>query len=331
MLILLDNVKGKMVRFRNWLKKLRQKHPTVFDWFSKFGSYLFSVLSSFLPVLISIPWVTVVLFLIVSSSLFAFQWATLVNREERHINHIHKKYKSRIRELDKAHRNEMTQKNHQIYMITSFSHSVSHTVKELTSKATNSTNRDYLFDFFDFLTESCNMLEDVLSSVYQKPIRVSVKLSCSDSSFKTYARGEQNVESRGGPAKDQNTFVKEIPITSNYAYHLLYDAQWPYYASGNLKSLEKASREKEGDQFYCEYGEKWSDLFNSTIIMPIRTKRYNDSSPGKKYMIYGLVCIDCIECISEWSTPSLSGTIGYQIIADYADSICTLAKRYSEG
>lgn len=341
--IVLKKIKDILIRWRQFLENLRKKSPKSFDNFAKFWACLFTILSTFTPLLTIPRGVSVGILIIFFSGSYAFQWATLVNREERHLREFKVEAIKRNEATSKIHRKEINglKKEYEIKLqdkddftryCTKFSHKVSHDAKELSSVLTYKIDPVSNDRFTNFLKVSLNTLEKILTIYYGKDIRASIKLTLpEEDAFRTFGRGKQNILSRGGIARAEELYEDNIKIADNYAYQLLYIRKWQYFAAGDLHHLSKANKLRSNDCFYCEYGDEWPEMFNATLIMPIRFHTYTHQSPSARFDVLGLVCIDCYDTINEWSSPKVRDTIGYQIVADFADSLCGITKQYMQG
>ena len=115
----------------------------------------------------------------------------------------------------------------------------------------------------DFLVNTLNDLERILSNHYGEKICASIKLCNTQNTLKTFARGQNNVTCRGGIKKVRIQNTKPIKIGDNYAYDTILKRKFQYFAEGDLTNLSE--KEKDDDKFFCEYGDKWKSLFRSML------------------------------------------------------------------
>lgn len=316
------------------------------------------MLSTFLPVFITNYWISALAILVTVSFLYLSQWAILTNRRIRELADVENIYTELYEEEEKLIKNENNElkkminelrnndiedissyymniikcKDINIYDSVKFTHIVADTVKRQIAKMPYqdfSITRDNIIKYF---SDSLNSLEIILSNIYGTEIRASIKLLVSTDKLKTYSRGKNNIKSRGGKVKVISKDRKEISINDNYAYKLIVLDQLQYFAESDLSNLKNKMGDR--DVFYCEYGKKYNEIFNSTIIMPIRIPVYeNGREDGFK--ILGILCIDSLDILSEWDGLDGQGddvvnTTGYHIIACYADNLYILIKRFCD-
>lgn len=324
------------ILFRRKLEELREKRPEVFDFVSEAIKISLPFLGVFAPALLTGTRWLMVGNLVLFSSLLTLQWATLKNEGDRRVKIEQEKHAEEEKILDDLYgedeEKKLTKAVHQLqesqhfsYQVVDFSHLVSHNVKQLSTELTVTSPQDGRMTrrVIDFLQESINSMEDILQAHYKLNIRASVKLGIDENTFKTYARGKQNILSRGGELAVRKLNGKKLLVKQNYAYDAIVNNDLKFFAEGNLTCLH--NKIEEGDQFFCEY-ENYLDLFQSTFIMPIRIIDYQRGAEAHE--ILGLVCIDCPEEMIDWNDPGFDTTIGYHIVADYADSLALLMKKY---
>lgn len=173
-----------------------------------------------------------------------------------------------------------------------------------------------------FLSDVLNTMEDYLTEYYGQDVRASIKFCYGVDSIKTYVRGQKNTSSRGGIAKVKALNKKDIKISDNYAYKAIIRNERQYFSEGDLHNLNE--KEKDYDSFYCEYKCNWPDIFNASIIIPIRYP--NMSGSGVKQNVLGLICIDALNQIDEWSNPD--NCYAYHMTAFLADILYDLTDQY---
>lgn len=218
--------------------------------------------------------------------------------------------------------NEINRLKKLVTDIIGFSYVVSDQVKKLSMEITYSHDAVVTNHVTHFMQQCLNNIEEILSSYYGLEIRASIKLTLSPLLLKTYIRGKNNIESRGGELRTNQLNEKEIEEKSNYAYTAIIKQKAKYFSETDLLNMH--NKILKDDIFYCEYGDKWSDIFISTVIMPIRVPVYSGETEDQN--IFGIICIDCNERISEWSDSKFPNKTAYQIIADFADSLAILFK-----
>lgn len=162
-------------------------------------------------------------------------------------------------------------------------------------------------------TAILNSLEEVLTNHYGKTVSASIKIVSGKESLITAARGKNNIKSRGGQLATAVYNKREVKYSENYAYKSLIEDGAKFFSESNL--IEFTSKKKTDDVFYCEY-QGWSDIFISTIVVPIRTF-YDVDNNG----YVGMICVDCKEAIPEWASSEVERELAYGIIATIADSL----------
>ena len=343
---------------REWLNNIRATKPQTFDKAVKVITFLIPFVSCFAPALVTKNWIRAVLEFIVLSIILLFQWSTYTNRiieKENKIKEIEKKLKSeqdRVKELkteidslnkdaqdysdlfgqdEIVYREKIKLMNQQFDSFAGFSHSISDNVKKITAEIEKPTDPRVVMKVAEFLQQSLSALEIILSEHYEKEIRASVKMTVDENNVKTYARGKNNISSRGGEYPCSQLNQKPIPIESNYAYIAIVQKQRKFFAEGNLVDMH--NKFEEDDVFFCKYGDDFLDFFYSTIVMPIRIPVFTGLPPEQKEPIQdilGMLCVDCKSEMPEWSTSTLTDRRAYHIIADYADSLAILLKEYRD-
>lgn len=179
--------------------------------------------------------------------------------------------------------------------------------------------RNSIVEFLGFTLE---LLEKILTRYYGEPICASIKLCNTQNTLKTFARGPKNVSSRGGRKKVKRLNSKSLKIGDNYAYDSILKRKFQYFAEGDLRNLSE--KENDDDKFFCEYGDKWQDIFLSTIIIPIRCRILSGCS--EEYRMLGLVCIDSKVIQPDWGRKTES--YAYQTTAFVADALYSLIDSY---
>lgn len=203
-----------------------------------------------------------------------------------------------------------------------FAHTVTHKIKMNISQMPNQSiemTRNSIVEFLGFTLE---LLEKILTRYYGEPICASIKLCNTQNTLKTFARGPKNVSSRGGRKKVKRLNSKSLKIGDNYAYDSILKRKFQYFAEGDLRNLSE--KENDDDKFFCEYGDKWQDVFLSTIIIPIRCRILSGCS--EEYRMLGLVCIDSKVIQPDWGRKTES--YAYQTTAFVADALYSLIDSY---
>ena len=206
--------------------------------------------------------------------------------------------------------------------VVDFSHLVSDSVKKLTAELEMGVDGRGRTRVYDFLERSVIYLEELLSTLYERSIRISIKLAIDDCTFKTYVRGKNNISSRGGQLKCKKKNQKRLKVSKNYAYKALVNKGLAFFAEGDLLHLHNIVG--DGDKFYCEE-EEFERLFLSTFIMTVRIPRFEEDP--EKHAVIGLICIDSEHSLVEWSEKDFTSKVCYHIVADFADSIALLLKK----
>lgn len=336
---------------RQWLNGIRSKKPNAFDKAVKIVTFLIPFVSCFTPALVTNNWSRAILEFIVLTTILVFQWSTLTNRvveKDQKLSEANiklKEYKSKIDILEKEsadftdwigeeeenYKLSIVEINSRFDELAGFSHIVSDTVKKITAEIDKPVDSRVVIKMTDFFQQSLSSLEKLLTEHYGVEIRSSIKIMISDDKLKTYARGHNNIISRGGEYRCSLLNRQEIEIVKNYAYIAIVEHKQQFFAEGKL--IEMHNRFDPDDVFFCEYGDNYPELFYSTIVMPIRVPEY--TMDDRHYIertqnVMGMLCIDCKQELPEWSDDNLCNKRAYHIIADYADSLAILVKEYKD-
>lgn len=315
-------LKNQYDRFRKWLEKKREKNPQFFDWLTHVLTGLWMFFSICLTGLLQYKIVVMILMLISYIFLLTFQWAIGANKRDRMIAERERKWHEERKLIKDQNESDIEQIKEYSEDTICFTHAVAHQIKMQISQMPHQRMAVVRSQLTNFLAESMNMLEHILSEYYNQKICASIKLCVKDNKVKTYARGQNNIENRGGISKVKNLNKKEIAISENYAYTAIIEHQLQYFAEGNLLAL--SVKENDEDLFFCEYGEKWSEMFKASIIIPIRYPIFNNNKG--EYKVLGLLCIDAKEEEKTWSKASKS--YAYQLSAFFADAVYNLIAQY---
>ncbi|WP_028520098.1 hypothetical protein [Ruminococcus flavefaciens] len=341
---------------RTWLNRIRSKKPDAFDKSVKVVTFFIPFLSCFAPALVTNNWLRACLEFLVLSLILVFQWSALTNRviaknnELKQANSRIKEYEEKIAnceariknlerdtvdytdwigEDEKKYKARLTEINCRFDELAGFSHIVSDRVKKITAEIEKPVDPRVVKKMTDFLQQSLSSLEKLLSEHYGHEIRSSIKIMISNDKLKTYARGHNNIISRGGEYHCSQLNVREIEIADNYAYTAIVQHEQQFFAEGNL--IEMHNKFDRDDVFFCEYGDEYTNYFYSTIVMPIRVpvfaSEYDDNSE-RTQEVMGMLCVDCLKELPEWSDNNLRNKRAYHIIADYADSLAILVKEF---
>lgn len=336
---------------RKWLNSIRSKKPEVFDKAVKIVTFLIPFVSCFAPALVTNNWSRALLEFVVLTTILVFQWSALTNRvieKEKELSEANSKLEEcrvRIKSLEKDtidftdwigedeknYKMSIVEINSRFDELAGFSHIVSDTVKKIIAEIDRPVDPRVVIKMNEFFQQSLSSLEKLLTEHYGVEIRSSIKIMISPDKLKTYARGHNNILSRGGEYRCSLLNRQEIEIVKNYAYIAIVQHKQQFLAEGNL--IEMHNRFDPDDVFFCEYGENYMDIFYSTIIMPIRVPVF--TMEDKHYIertqnVMGMLCIDCKQELPEWSDDNLRNKRAYHIIADYADSLAILVKEYKD-
>lgn len=222
--------------------------------------------------------------------------------------------------------NEIIQLNNDLDNLAGFSYTVSNFVNHLTIEL-KTTSMDVLLTkrVTDFLQKSINTFEELLSSQYHNTISANIKFGIEEDTLKSFIRGRNNVESRKGFFLCPDSYYQSVRFDENYGYHAVIADGYKYFSEGNLKKLSNPV--KENDVYFCEYGESYTDIMLSAIVIPLKVPVYEKNRYKK---IIGLLCIDCKDEIPEWSDKKLPETRAYHIISNYAESIAMMMREYND-
>lgn len=215
--------------------------------------------------------------------------------------------------------------NQKLDILARFSHVVSDQVKKLTAEIRTMFDDRIVQRITNFLQESINSLEEILSRHFDTDVRASIKLNNGLTTVRTFVRGTHNKASRGGDYRCQELDLRTIEVEENYAYIAIISRGEQFFASGDLLDLK--NKYEPDDVFFCEYGDDYYESFIATIVMPIRIPRFDGE---KEQEILGVLCVDTKKEIPEWSDgyEMVKKTRAYHIIADYVDSLAILFKEY---
>ena len=239
---------------RLWLNNIRQKKPEQFDKAFKTVTFMIPFISCFAPALVTKNWSRAILEFIVLSVILVFQWSTFTNRivekenelqstkalVETHIKNIEKlnkdvkDYTDRIGKIEKTHEERLIILNKRFDDLAGFSHSVSDNVKKIIAEISKSIDVRVTERITRFLQQSLTALETILSDHYGLEIRSSIKITIDENSLKTYARGRNNINSRGGIYHCYQENERRIDIDANYAYIAIVKREQKFFAEGNL-------------------------------------------------------------------------------------------------
>lgn len=306
--------------FRNALEYCR-KNIKIIYYLAETLKFSIPFLGCFAPALVTSTGWLMFGNLILFSSLLTLQWATLTNKANKRVAKVENEF-SKWRKLYGDNEIEKINKlNVFLLSIVNFSHLVSDKVKKLSIEITYHLDGSMRQRVIDFLQESINSIEELLTEHYDATMRASIKLVYNKDSFKTYVRGGKNIESRGGELSIKNLNKKIIPIEHNFAYDAIANKHLNFFAEGNLAHIHNKS--EKDDAFFCEYPD-YSDIFCATFIMPIRIPEYRNNTDTHE--ILGIVCIDCKQEINEWSRSDFKDKLCYHLVADYADNLALLFK-----
>lgn len=319
----------------NWIRErlnsIRSKNPQAFDKAVKIIEFLITFISCFTPALATNYWIRVVLEFILLSLILVLQWSTYTNR----IIKLKKDLTSAEEKINSFNQDDYCEKikkiNQRFDNMVGFSHSISDSVKKITAEISKPIDSRVVTKVTGFLQQSLSSLEMLLTAHYEKNIRASIKIKVNKRSVKTYARGKNNIESRGGEYQCCLSNRKCITVKKNYAYIAIIEKQRKFFAEGNLQEMHNKFR--RDDVFFCEHGDNYYNLFKSTIVMPIRIPVFTDLPSEQNeplQNIFGMLCIDCEDEMPEWSSNTLTEQRAYHLIADYADSLAILIKEYRD-
>lgn len=314
-------IKMILKKYRKWLDKYRNKYPKLHDCiYNTITVSWFLVSTCFVVIQKNALFVTIMMF-ITFWGVYISQWAILTNKLERKIAEEKEKQESKF--VRAKNKNDLKLKNlyNREFNTIKFMHSVAHKVKMQTAQMPHQGMGVTRSKITEFLSESLNSLEDCLTEYYGDSICASIKFCYGIDTIKTYARGQNNISSRGGVAHVEMLNKGEIKIDDNYAYKAIIKSKRKYFSEGDLHKLKE--KEKIQDKFYCEYY-RWYEIFNASIIIPIRYPNMSDS--GVNQTVLGLVCIDSLKKLEEWSNPNKS--YAYQMTAFLADILYDLTDQY---
>lgn len=291
-------------KIRIKVKKMKKENPRFFDWTIRIIEIVWFVISTFWTAIASNKVVTVGILIMTFCCIHLAQGMKITNKFEREKRVSQKKYNRNMKKMGNYYEDTVI-----------FMHRVAHEIKMQTAQMPNQrlgTTRNNMINFFN---ELLNSLEDLLSRCYDQKVCASIKLCTKDGKIRSCARGQNNVESRGGEARVKLLNARSISVEDNYAYKSIIQQKVKYFAEGDLKKLKR--KEKKDDIFFCEYGEEWTNLFRASIIIPIRYPILSEME--ESYKILGLVCIDAPQIQASWSQGEIS--YAYQLVAYVADVI----------
>ena len=219
--------------------------------------------------------------LVLFSVLLTLQWATLTNKMYRRLEESRKQHEDDNNLLEglyaedegrkiQAYQERAEKDASFLHDVVDFSHLVSDSVKKLTAELEMGVDGRGRTRVYDFLERSVIYLEELLSTLYERSIRISIKLAIDDCTFKTYVRGKNNISSRGGQLKCKKKNQKRLKIARRNA--------------GGEHCMQQAARQAVG-----HHSPKGGDVMPITltfhlfgITVQIRlTKKSNNRHSGK--------------------------------------------------
>lgn len=318
----IKKAKRILARTRDTLERWRKKNPKVFDGLARFAEVVWVLGSTYCTNLASNLFAVAIVMCIGFAGLYLFQWALLTNKSIRELDKEKELHQQKLTEMANTQTAEKDKLQRERMAALVFVHSVAHNIKTNIAKIPNQKMSVTRNNLSEFLSSGLNSLEDILTDYYGVPIRASIKLCARPGVLKTYARGQNNISSRGGVSKVQKLNKKEILIEDNYAYNAIMQRQLQYFAEGDLCNL--SDKENDSDVFFCEYGDNWKDMFLSSIIIPLRYPIMTGSVTD--YKMLGLICIDSKDTFPEWS--NAKKTYAYRLTAYFADVIYSFIDQY---
>lgn len=312
-----------LTKIRNDLENIRTRNPKFFDAAATIIQVMWTLATTFWnSAILNNAVLTACITLATCGVLCLSQWVLLTNRREREV--------AEQKRLSEHQATEFTRKLQIIAEDTdvnslemmSFAHIVAHEIKMNISKMPNQSIEITRNSIPDFLVNTLNDLERILSNHYGEKICASIKLCNTQNTLKTFARGQNNVTCRGGIKKVRIQNANPIKIGDNYAYDTILKRKFQYFAESDLTNLSE--KEKDDDKFFCEYGDKWKSLFRSSIIIPIRCQILARHS--EEYRMLGLICIDSKIVQPEWNCKRES--YAYHTTAFVADVLYSLIESY---
>lgn len=337
--------KTYLTKIRNDLENIRTRNPKFFDAAATIIQVMWTLANTFWnSAILNNAVLTACITLATCGVLCLSQWVLLTNRREREVAEQKRLSECEIAEQKRLSKCEIAKQKrlseHQATEFTrklqviaedtdvnslemmSFAHIVAHEIKMNISKMPNQSIEITRNSIPDFLVNTLNDLERILSNHYGEKICASIKLCNTQNTLKTFARGQNNVTCRGGIKKVRIQNTKPIKIGDNYAYDTILKRKFQYFAEGDLTNLSE--KEKDDDKFFCEYGDKWKSLFRSSIIIPIRCQILARHS--EEYRMLGLICIDSKIVQPEWNRKKDS--YAYHTMAFVADVLYSLIESY---
>lgn len=311
-----------LARTRHIFEQIRSKNPHLFDGMANGIQVLWLLISTFWTAVSKSTVLVALGTCLTAVVLYLAQWVLLTNRREREI--------AKEKEINQTQLNDLVRKleivagdaEERSLEMMQFAHMVAHEIKMNISRMPNQSIEVTRCDIPEFLVGTLNTLERILSDYYGQDICASIKLCNTSNTLRTVARGDKNISCRGGIRKVRMLNGRSIKIERNYAYSSLLKRKFQYFAEGDLRNLSE--KEKDYDRFYCEYGNKWPDLFLATIIIPIRCRILSDDA--EEYKMLGLICIDSKTPQPDWNQKMNS--YAYQMLAFVADALYSLIDSY---
>lgn len=319
----IKQIKKHVATIREKLEFWRDKNPKVFDGIAHFAEILWVVGTTYCSNIFSNTFVVTFILCIAFAGLYLFQWALLTNKSIRQVEQVKANHRSAITEQQQSHTIAISQMAELNTRTIEFCHTVAHNIKMHIAKMSKQKLSITRTNMVDLLNTSLNTLEDLLSSYYQVQVRASIKLCAKPGILKTYARGQNNTQSRGGLSKIQRLNKKEIAVEDNYAYNVIMQRKLPYFSEGDLRNLSE--KEDDSDVFFCEYGDQWDSIFLSSIVIPIRYPVISEQLTD--YKMLGLICIDTEKTLNEWSEAK-NKSYAYRTTAFFADAVYSLIDQY---
>ena len=312
-----------LAKMRHVFEQIRSKNPKLFDGIAITIQAVWTIFTTFWVSALSKSTIAAaIVTLMTFGMLYLAQWALLTNRREREVAEEKKIAKVQREHLERKISVEALIATERSLEMMDFAHMVAHEIKMNISRMPNQSIEVTRYDIPEFLVETLNALEKILSDYYGQKICASIKLCNTQNTLKTVARGDNNISCRGGIEKAEALNKLSIKIKQNYAYDLILKRKIQYFAEGDLRALSE--KEKGDDKFYCEYEDKWPELFLATIIIPIRCRILSEDT--EEYKMLGLICIDSKEPQPDWNQKM--NNYAYQTTAFVADALYGLIDSY---
>lgn len=202
-------------------------------------------------------------------------------------------------------------------IITSDFHHILHSIRNITQSLANTTyntDEELKKSFEKDERELCNKIEEMYKKLFDRPTSVCIKMLQADDlasedykkwQITTFARG---FNSSGGIKGERGkNDHKLIPVEGNSDFLIIIEDIVDFFVSEDMTDIRQKFQDtyqrvytnsREDNEKNNKEKERFSDYYNSTIVIPIRieSRFLGDSNSNlKKYHLLGFFCIDTVD------------------------------------